>query len=160
MSERLDKTDRAIIALLQQDARIPNVQLAERVNLSESACLRRVRSLQERGVIRAYRAVIDEAAVGYSLTVFVQITLAHQQNRSLAEFESAVAAIDEVVDCYLMTGDADYLLHVIASDANDYERIHSQHLTRLPGVDRVRSSFALRAVKRAAPIVPRAAPAG
>ena len=154
----MDRTDRAIIEILQTDARIANVDLAERVSLSESACLRRLRSLPERGIITGYRAVIDQARVGYSLTVFVQITLAHQQNRSLEDFEAAVRALPEVIDCHLMTGDADYLLHVIAADASDYERLHSQHLTRLPGVDRVRSSFALRAVKRRAPLVPRAAP--
>jgi len=140
----LDRTDRNILHELQLDGRLSNVTLAERVNLSESACLRRVRSLEEAGIIDGYVMLVDAVKVGLASTVFVQISLDRQQREDLDKFEAAVAGVPEVMECYLMTGDADFLLRVIASDAADYERIHSQHLTRLPGVTRVRSSFSLR----------------
>ena len=143
---QMDKYDRAILAALQQDGRISNVQLATRVNLSESACLRRVKRLEQGGMIRAYVSLVDQTSAGYPDNVFVRITLTSQQQDDLAAFETAVRKLPEVMECYLMSGDADYLLRVIVSDARDYERIHSQHLTRLPGVDRVQSSFALRTV--------------
>ncbi len=141
---KIDRTDRAILHELQLDGRLSNVALAERVNLSESACLRRVRSLEDSGVISGYAMIVDQAKVGFSTTVFVQISLDRQQREDLEKFERAVAAVPEVVECYLMTGDADFLLRVVAADAADYERIHSTHLTRLPGVTRVHSSFSLR----------------
>jgi DNA-binding Lrp family transcriptional regulator len=122
--------------------------LAERVNLSESACLRRVYRLEETGLIRAYVTLLDQSLVGFPEDIFVQITLKSQQRSDLDAFEKAVVAVPEVMECYLMTGSADYIVRLIASDARDYERIHNQHLTRLPGVDRVRSSFALRTVVR------------
>ena len=142
----MDRIDRAILRELQNDARLPNTALAERVGLSDSACLRRVRRLEQSGVIRGYVALVDETLVGYPDSVFVQITLVSQQRKDLEAFEDAVARVPEVMECYLMSGASDYILRVVVADARDYERIHSQQLTRLPGVDRVHSSFALRTV--------------
>lgn len=142
----LDRIDRRILHELQLDGRLTNTVLAELVNLSESACLRRVRRLEENGMLRGYVALIDQSGAGYPDNVFVRVTLHSQQRDDLVAFERAVGKVAEVMECYLMSGDADYLLRVIVSDARDYERIHSQHLTALPGVDRVHSSFALRTV--------------
>ena len=124
----LDETDRAILNRLQQEARISNVQLAERVHLSESACLRRVRALEETGFIAGYAALVDAERVGLSVNVFVQVALTHQDQADLDAFEEAVQGIPEVMECYLMTGEFDYLLRVIVSDPADYERIHRHHL--------------------------------
>lgn len=142
----IDRLDRRILHELQLNGRLSNTALAERVNLSESACLRRVRRLEEQGILRGYVALVDQSGAGYPDNVFVRVTLHSQQRDDLAAFERAVNELAEVMECYLMSGDADYLLRVIVNDARDYERIHSQHLTRLPGVDRVHSSFALRTV--------------
>ena len=145
----LDRSDHAILVALQADGRISNVDLAERVNLSESACLRRVRALEKIGLIKGYVAQIDQAKVGLPVDVFVNISLEHQDLTELNAFEEAVKQIPEVMECYLMTGEHDYLLRVVVADVNDYERIHQKYLTRLPGVDRVSSSFALRTVRKA-----------
>ena len=133
---------------LQRDGRLSDAALADRVNLSESACLRRTRQLEDSGILAGYVALVDQSRAGYPSDVFVQITLTSQQQLDLANFERAVRDLDEVMECYLMSGDSDYLLRVIVADARDYERIHSQYLTRLPGVDRVHSSFALRTVMK------------
>ncbi len=142
----LDRVDRAILHELQLDAKLSNQALAAEVNLSESACLRRVRRLEERGMLRGYVGLVDQSMAGYPDNVFVQITLTSQQQDDLAAFEAAVKAIPEVMECYLMSGAADYVVRVIVEDARDYERVHSQHLTRLPGVARVNSNFSLRTV--------------
>ena len=142
----MDIIDRQILHELQLNARLTNSELSERVHLSESACLRRVKKLEDSGLLRGYVALLDQSMAGYPDNVFVSITLHSQQQGDLAEFEAAVRQIPEVMECYLMSGDADFLVRVIVSDARDYERIHSQHLTRLPGVDRVHSSFSLRTV--------------
>jgi len=144
----LDRIDRLVLHELQLDGRLTNAALAERVALSESACLRRVRRLEEAGMIRAYVALVDQSMAGYPDNVFVQITLTSQQQDDLRRFEAAAIELPEVMECYLMSGAADYLLRVIVADARDYERIHSQHLTRLPGVARVHSNFALRTVTK------------
>jgi Lrp/AsnC family leucine-responsive transcriptional regulator len=141
-----DRIDRAILSALQRDGRKSNVLLAADVHLSESACLRRVRQLEEAGVIARYVTLVDQGRVGYPTDVFVQISLNRQQGEDLARFEAAVKEVPEIMECYLMTGEADYLLRVIAADAADFERLHTHHLTRLPGVARVHSSFALRKV--------------
>jgi Lrp/AsnC family leucine-responsive transcriptional regulator len=145
---KLDRVDRTILAELQRDGRLTNRDLAERANLSESACLRRVRGLEEAGVIDRYAAHINQAKVGLPGNVFVSITLNRQEQADLAAFEDAVRRVPEVMECYLMTGQQDYLLRVAVSDPTDFERLHSQHLTRLPGVARVQSSFALRTVRK------------
>ena len=145
---RLDRIDRAILAELQRNGRLTNRELAEHVHLSESACLRRVRTLEEAGVIDRYAALVNQAKVGLPGNVFVSITLNRQEQADLAAFEAAVQGVPEVMECYLMTGQQDYLLRVVVSDPADFERLHSQHLTRLPGVARVQSSFALRLVRK------------
>ena len=145
---KIDKTDRVILHALQLDGRLSNVNLSQQVNLSESACLRRVKLLENAGVVERYSMLVNQAAVGLPGNVFVEISLAQQQQDELDIFEERVLKIPEVMECYLMSGDYDYLLRVVVADASDYERIHHQHLTRLPGVARVRSSFALRTVTK------------
>jgi DNA-binding Lrp family transcriptional regulator len=146
---KIDSVDRAILDTLQRDGRIANVRLAERVHLSESACLRRTRMLEEAGVISQYKAVVNPRAVGLPDNVFVSIALMRQDQPDLEAFERAVCDVPEVMECYLMTGEFDYLLRVVVADASDYERVHRNRLTCLPGVARVQSSFALRVVQHA-----------
>lgn len=145
---KLDRVDHQILAALQQDGRISNRDLAEAVHLSESACLRRVRALEDAGVVDRYVALVNQAKIGLPGNVFVSITLNRQDQADLAAFEDAVRRVPEVMECYLMTGQQDYLLRVVVADAADFERLHSQHLTRLPGVAHVQSSFALRTVRK------------
>jgi Lrp/AsnC family transcriptional regulator, leucine-responsive regulatory protein len=144
----LDRFDRAILQALQLDGRITNSDLAERVNLSESACLRRVRALEESGLIEGYTARINQQRAGCPVNVFVNITLDRQDEVDLRKFEESVRKIPEVMECYLMTGDYDYTVRVVVADTADFERVHAKHLTRLPGVARVHSSFALRTVQK------------
>lgn len=144
----LDRFDRAILNALQKDGRISNVQLANAVSLSESACLRRVRALEESGMIDRYVALVSQPQVGLSGNVFVNIGLHREENSELAAFEAAVRDIPEVMECYLMTGEFDYLLRVVVSDMADFERLHKESLTRLPGVARVNSSVAIRTVQK------------
>ena len=146
---KLDTIDRAILHVLQLDGRLSNVNLASEVNLSESACLRRVKLLESAGVIERYSMLVNQTAVGLPGNVFVEISLAQQQQEELDTFERRVLEIPGVMECYLMSGDYDYLLRVVVADTADYEHIHHQHLTRLPGVAKVRSSFALRTVTKA-----------
>ncbi len=142
----LDETDRWIVGLLQGDGRMTNAELAVRVHRSESACLRRVRRLENEGVIEGYVALVGQAAIGRPVDIFVEISLSGQSERLLDAFEAAVLNCPGVMACHLMSGDADYLLHVVAADTADYERIHRRELSALPGVSRIRSSFALRTV--------------
>jgi DNA-binding Lrp family transcriptional regulator len=144
----LDDTDRSIIRLLRADGRMSNAALAEAIGMSPSACLRRLRLLEHRGVIRGYTALIDVPAARDLVVVIVQITLERQTDEHLKRFEEAVRRCPEVRECYLMTGIADYLLRVEARDAADYERIHKDALSRMPGVTRIQSSFAIRSVIR------------
>ena len=144
----LDKYDRAILAALQEDGRISNVQLAAAVNLSESACLRRVRALEEEGYIDRYVALVNQSRVGLGGNVLVHIGLHREEQSELAAFEAAVRDIPEVMECYLMTGEFDYLLRVVVADMADFERLHKEALTRLPGVARVNSSVAIRTVQK------------
>lgn len=144
----LDATDKAILRLLQEDGRISNVALAERVNLSPPACLRRVQRLEQAGVIDGYVMLVNQEVVGKRTNLFVEISLQSQSEESLSAFEKAVAACPNVMECYFMSGEVDYLLRVIAEDPQDYERLYRRHLSRLPGVARIKTSFALRAVSR------------
>lgn len=144
----LDRYDKSILAELQKDGRISNVQLASAVRLSESACLRRVRALEEAGLIERYVALLNQKKVGLSGTVFVHIALSREEQAQLAEFEKAVQKIPEVMECHLMTGEFDYLLRVVIEDMADFERLHNEALTRLPGVSRVNSSVAIRTVRK------------
>lgn len=145
---KFDRFDRAILQCLQHEGRLANNALAERVNLSESSCLRRIRQLEESGLIEGYTALINQQKAGFPVNVFVNITLDRQDETDLRKFEEAVRKIPEVMECYLMTGDYDYVVRVVVADTADFERLHSKHLTRLPGVARVHSSFALRTVQK------------
>jgi Lrp/AsnC family transcriptional regulator, leucine-responsive regulatory protein len=145
---KLDRFDKAILQALQHDGRIANSALALRVNLSESASLRRVRALEHAGLIEGYTALLSQLKAGCPVNVFINITLDRQDETDLRRFEDAVRKIPEVMECYLMTGDYDYLVRVVVADTADFERLHSKHLTRLPGVARVHSSFALRTVQK------------
>lgn len=142
----LDDKDRALLRLLQRDGRASIAALADKIALSESACRRRLDVLEKSGVVEGYRAELNAARLGFSLTVFVSIALGAQTDRDLAAFESAVRAAPEVLECWLMTGDSDYLLRVAARDVADLERIHREVLTRLPSVVRVNTAIAMRAV--------------
>jgi Lrp/AsnC family leucine-responsive transcriptional regulator len=145
---KLDKIDLAIIENLQNDGRISNADLADRVGLSQSACLRRVKVLENQRVIEGYVAVMDQRAAGFPDNVFVQITVEKQTRELLTEFERIVRECPQIMECYLMSGDADYMLRVIVSDASDYEKLHMEVLTALPGVSQIKSNFSLRTVTK------------
>jgi DNA-binding Lrp family transcriptional regulator len=140
----LDKFDRKIATLLAADGRLTTVELANRVGLSPSACTRRVQGLEAQGVIRGYRAMIDPAAVGLGINIFVEITLERQNDDTLRAFEAALAGCPNVLSCHLMSGSSDYLIHIVARDLSDFERLHANVLGHLPGVSRIESKFALR----------------
>lgn len=142
----LDVTDKRILKALQRKGRMPNSDLSEVVNLSASACHRRVQRLEQEGYIRDYVALLDARKMGVPTTVFVEITLQGQADEVLDAFEKAVARIPDVLECHLMAGTADYLLKVVAENTEDFARIHRQYLARLPGVGQMQSSFALRTV--------------
>jgi Lrp/AsnC family transcriptional regulator, leucine-responsive regulatory protein len=142
----LDAIDRSILDVLQDDARISNVELSEKVNLSPSPCLRRVRRLESEGTIRSYVTLLDPAEVGLPVSVFVQVSLERQVDDALENFERAIVARPEVMECYLMTGDSDYLLRVVTPDLESFQRFLLDHLTRIPGVASIKSSFALKQV--------------
>ncbi len=142
----LDLNDRRLLTILQQRGRISNAELAEEINLSASACHRRVQRLETEGYIKGYVALLDARKMGVPATVFVEITLNTQADEVLESFEKAVARIPDVLECHLTAGSADYILKVVAEDTDDFARIHRQYLTRLPGVAKMQSSFALRTV--------------
>ena len=142
----LDQTDRRILGVLQKKGRISNADLSEQVNLSQSACHRRVQRLEAEGYIRDYVALLDARKMRVPTTVFVEITLSGQADETLDAFEKAVARIPDVLECHLMAGTADYILKVVAENTDDFARIHRQYLARLPGVAQMQSSFALRTV--------------
>ncbi|WP_137701131.1 Lrp/AsnC family transcriptional regulator [Marimonas lutisalis] len=144
----LDAIDRRILNALQRKGRMSNADLSEAVNLSPSACHRRVQRLESEGFIRDYVALLDARRIGLPTTVFVEITLRGQTDEVLDAFEKAVARIPDVLECHLMAGTADYILKVVAENTDDFARIHRQHLARLPGVAQMQSSFALRTVFR------------
>lgn len=148
MPLHLDPVDDRIVRLLRKDGRMSNARLAEAVGLSQSACLRRLRLLEKSGVIRGYTALIDLPADEEPTVVIVQITLERQTEEVLNRFEMAVRRCPEVRECYLMTGLSDYLLRVETEDAAAYERVHKEVLSRMPGVARIQSSFAIWTVIR------------
>ena len=143
----LDAIDRRILVLLQANARLTNAELAEQVGISPSPCWRRVRALEEAGVIARYVTLLSPEVAGLPVSVFVSVSLEKQIEPALEVFQRAVRARPEVMECYLMTGDSDYLLRVVVSDLAAYERFLMDHLTRIPGVASIRSSFALKQVK-------------
>ncbi|WP_353472899.1 Lrp/AsnC family transcriptional regulator [Salipiger sp. H15] len=142
----LDDTDRRILRALQKQGRMSNAELSEKVNLSPSACHRRVQRLEAEGYVKDYVALLDARKLGLASTVFVEIRLSAQADEVLDAFEKAVARVPAVLECHLMAGTADYILKVVAEDTEDFARIHRQYLTRLPGVAQMQSSFALRTV--------------
>lgn len=143
----LDTIDRHILAALQEEGRLSNLELAEKVGLSPSPCSRRVHQLEEDGFIRGYVALLDPAAIDLPVHVFVNITLEKQAEKNLQLFEQFIGQRPEVLECYLMTGSFDYLLRVVVSDLAAYERFVLDHLTRIPGVASIKSSFALKQVQ-------------
>ena len=142
----LDATDKRILSALQKTGRLSNSDLSEQINLSPSACHRRVQRLESEGYIKDYVALLDARKMRVPTTVFVEITLQGQEDEVLDAFEKAVARIPDVLECHLMAGSADYLLKVVAENTEDFARIHRQYLARLPGVAQMQSSFALRTV--------------
>lgn len=143
----LDEIDRRILVELQRDGRLTNQDLAGRIGVSASPCWRRVRALEEAGVIKGYAALVDPAALGLNVSVFTQVSLERQEKKALQVFEAAVGEWPEIMECYLMTGDADYLLRVVVPDLAAYERFLMARLTRIRGIASIKSSFALRSVK-------------
>jgi len=143
---RFDGVDRILLETLQREGRISNADLAERAGLSASACHRRVKALETAGVVEGYVAILNAEAVGRGLTVIVLVTLENQKRETLERFERAVAEVDEVMECYLTTGAEDYLLRLMVRDARDYERVHRERLSGLPGVARLISNIAMRKV--------------
>ena len=148
MTHQLDALDQKLIRLLRMNGRRPNSELAAEVGLSASACLRRIRMLEDRGVIRGYTAIIDDPAAAGAMIAIVRLTLHEQTEQFLRRFEAAVREHPEIEECFLTTGDADYVLRVSAPSAAAYEAIHTDILSRLPGVARIHSSFAMRDVLR------------
>ena len=147
LNSQLDTIDWKILDRLQGDARVSNVKLAEAVHLSPSPCLTRVRELEAGGYISRYVTLLDPLKIGLTVSVFIQVTLEKQVEKQLGSFEAAIQKRPEVMECYLMTGDSDYLLRVVVPDIQALERFIVDHLTRIPGIANIRSSFALKQVK-------------
>lgn len=144
---QLDSIDWKILGLLQTDARLSNVELAKAIGLSPSPCLHRVRALEEAGYISRYVTLLNALRVGLKVSVFIQVTLERQIESALERFENAIRGRPEVMECYLMTGDADYLIRVVVADIQVLEEFILKFLTKLPGVGNIKSSFALKQVK-------------
>ncbi|TLX60634.1 Lrp/AsnC family transcriptional regulator [Stutzerimonas nosocomialis] len=148
----LDSYDRRILAALQRDGRLSNVDLADRIGLSASPCLRRVKMLEDTGVISGYQATLDPDAIGLGLTVFVGIKVERHHEEEAERFRQAVSALPEVLSAYLVSGESDFLLHVVVQDLRDYERFLTEVLLKLPGVRDIRSNFAIQTVKAQGPL--------
>jgi Lrp/AsnC family leucine-responsive transcriptional regulator len=148
----MDALDRAILRHLQADGRLPNAALAERVRLSPSPCLRRLRRLEEEGTIRGYRAILDRRKIGLGLTAFVEVKVSGQSRRRAQELERAIAEVDEIIAGYIVSGEADFMLEVAVPDLAAYEHLLLHTLLELPGVFDVRSNFVIRTVKEAGPL--------
>lgn len=147
MMKDLDRIDRRILQALQVDGRIQNVELAEKVGLSPSPCLRRVKHLEESGVIEKYVAVLNAPKVGLGLTVFVRIWLKSQDAQTIDAFTAEVLQLDEIVECHLMAGDCDFLLRVVAADLDAYRKFQGEYLTRIKGVQSVKSELPMQKIK-------------
>jgi Lrp/AsnC family leucine-responsive transcriptional regulator len=145
-SEPIDRLDRAILAEIQADGRISNQDLSERVGLSPSPCLRRLRQLESDGYVTKYVALVDPERLGLDVTAFIRVRLDQQGDRHLTVFEEAIGNFPEVMECYLMTGDSDYQLRVLVKDLKAFEDFLRHKLTRIPGVSQLTTSFALRPV--------------
>lgn len=147
MTIELDRYDRQIITILQQDGRISNQQLADQVGLSSAACWRRVKALDENGVLKKHTTIIDPEALGYDLSVIIMVSLIRHQQDHATEFQAAVKDYPEVLQCFAVTGDADYILRVVIQNMAAYDRFLNEKIFSLPGVSQVKSNFALREVK-------------
>ncbi len=147
MSKELDATDRAILFHLQQEGRITNAELAQRVDLSPPGLQRRLRKLEEGGVIQRYAAIVDREAAGHDMLCFVQVTLRHHQPATVEGFKLAIQGMPEVLECYHITGEYDYLLKIVVRHRKDLERFLLEALTPIPGMDKIRTSLMLRAIK-------------
>ena len=143
----LDATDLRILTELQHDCSLTNIELAKRVHLSPSPCLTRVKALEAKGVIDRYVALVNPKQLGLNLSVFISISLKEQSKSALAEFEQRIAEHDEVMECYLMTGDSDYLIRVAVADITALEKFILEQLSPIPGIEKIRSSFALKQVR-------------
>ena len=148
----LDSNDRKILAALQEDGRLSNVELAEKVGLSASPCLRRVKRLEADGIVAGYRAMLDRQKLGLGLTVFIGVKVGPHEHVEEAAFSNAAAALDEVISCHLVSGEFDFLLQVVVPDLAAYEKFLIGTLLKLPGVRDIRSNFAIRTVKQQAPL--------
>ncbi len=147
MSENLDRYDRHILAALQDDGRISNQQLADKVGLSSAACWRRVKVLDEKGILKKYTALVSPESLGYDLCVLIMVTLIRHRQDHAIEFQQAVQGYPEVLQCFAVTGDADYVLRVIIQDMAAYDCFLNDKIFNLPGVNQVKSNFALREIK-------------
>jgi DNA-binding Lrp family transcriptional regulator len=144
---KLDATDLRILSVLQEDSSLSNLELAGKISLSPSPTLARVKNLEAQGAISRYVALVDPHALGLKMNVFIQVSLEKQEAQALARFEQEVSRFDEVMEVYLMTGDEDYLLRIVVPDIQALERFILDHLTKIPGIKNIRSSFALKQVK-------------
>ncbi len=147
MTESLDNIDRKILIELQRNGRLSHQELSERVGLSATPCARRIRKLEQTGVIKGYAAIVDEARLGYGFSVFVSVRLDHQTDDRLHNFENEIQQLPEVADCWLMTGNRDYLLRIALTDLTEFERFLTGTLTKIPGVASIESSIPIRRVK-------------
>ncbi len=147
MTESLDNIDRKILIELQRNGRLSHQELSERVGLSATPCARRIRKLEQTGVIKGYAAIVDEARLGYGFSVFVSVRLDHQTDDRLLNFEDEILQLPEVADCWLMTGNRDYLLRIALTDLTEFERFLTGTLTKIPGVASIESSIPIRRVK-------------
>jgi len=146
----MDRTDRKLIGELQRDGRLTNQELSERVSLSPSPCLRRLRQLEQEGVIEGYTAIVNQEACGLHITAFVSIRLEKQNDKTIQAFEEGIRDLDEIVACYLMSGSSDYLLQVLSPSLKDYEAFIRDKLSRTPGIGTLETHFAFGQVKRSA----------
>ena len=147
MSQSLDKIDKRILLELQRDGRVSHQELSEKVGLSATPCSRRIRKLEQSGVIKGYAAMVDEAQLGFGFSVFVSVRLDHQTDDRLQTFEDEILHLPEVADCWLMTGNRDYLLRIALADLTEFERFLTGTLTKIPGVNAIESSIPIRRVK-------------
>ena len=143
----LDRIDRQILTFLQEDGRMTNVELADRVGLTAPPCLRRVRALEEAGVIRGYHAELDAGKLGFPITVFAMVSLRSQAEHDLAAFETHIAAIPEIRECHMLNGEIDFILKIVAADLKSFQEILTTHLTPAPNVASVKTSLTIRTAK-------------
>ena len=143
----MDKIDKKIVFELQKNGRLSNFDLAEKVGLSPSPCLRRIKNLEKKKIISGYTAIIDEELFGYPITAFVSVRLENQTDGTLKVFEEGISQLDEVVDCWLVTGNRDYLLRVVAINLKTYEKFMREDLTKIKGIASIETNFALGRIK-------------